>query len=69
MKISSKLVPMTATEIFKRQVSDIVQGVRVVRNDNVFIPLQLGGMFGQRTTLDESLVLSIISMDNSGRDE
>ena len=65
MKVSTKLVTMTPTELFKRQVGNIVEGTRVTRSNATFIPLQFGGMFGQRTTLDEGLVLSLISLDNA----
>ncbi len=59
MKITSRLKNMTATEMFKLQVSGNIQKVRATNSGIDNIPAQFGGLEGQRTTISESEVIEV----------
>jgi hypothetical protein len=59
MKITTRLKPMTATEIFKLQVSGNIQRIRAAGSGFESLPAQFGGLEGQRVTMRESEVIEI----------
>ena len=59
MKISSRLKPMTATEMFKLQVSGAMQAIRSTNSGYTNVPAQFGGLEGQRLTIKESEVMEV----------
>lgn len=63
MRILSKLKPVTPTELFKRQVDSVMMYARSEGTKVTSIPAQFGGLFGQRATLQEDLVVNVISVD------
>lgn len=63
MRILSKLKPITPTELFKKQVEGVMNFARNEGTNVVTIPPQFGGLFGQRSTLQEDLVINVISVD------
>lgn len=59
MKITSRLKPMTATEVFKLQVQGAMQGIRSANSGYIQVPAQFGGLEGQRVTIQESEVIEV----------
>lgn len=62
-KMTAKLVPMSATELFKLQVQGTMDGIRETGSDKQVIPAQFGGISGQRTVLQESEVIMVTQFD------
>lgn len=65
MKILNKLKPVTPTELFKQQVNNVIASAKAEGDDTISIPVQFGGLFGQRVTLEEDIVVNVISIDGT----
>lgn len=59
MKLITKLQPMSATELFKLQVSGNMQVIRAKNTGFESVPPQFGGLNGQRSTIRESEVIEV----------
>lgn len=59
MKITSRLKPMTPTELFKLQVQGNMQSIRLRNSGYINVPAQFGGLKGQRTVLEQSEVIEV----------
>ena len=63
MKITIQLRPITPTELFKQQINNAIGNARAVNTGVSPIPAQFGGLYGQRSTLEESLLVSVTNID------
>jgi hypothetical protein len=61
-RLSPKLVPMTAYQIYLNQVKTVIEPIRTANVDTniTYIPPQFGGLDGQATLIQESVVLELI---------
>jgi hypothetical protein len=62
-KIISKLVNITPKEIYLQRVNSIYDKIRQNNSGQDYIPLQFGGLFGQKAILDQSLVMEITQFE------
>lgn len=62
-RIIPKLVPVTPLEIFLQQIKGTFDAIRVERLDMTYYPPQLGGIFGQREVMAETLVLELTDFE------
>lgn len=62
-RITPRLVPMTPLEIYLQQVKGTYDAIRVERLEKEYYPPQLGGFFGQREVMDETLVLELTDFE------
>jgi hypothetical protein len=62
-KVLPKLVSITPYELYIRQVSGTYDNLRAQNAGIDYIPPQFGGLFGQRKTLEDEIVLEIIDFD------
>lgn len=62
-KVLPKLTAMSSYEIYLNQVRSAVDGIRFQTKGMDYLPPQLGGLKGQQTLLDKSLVLQIIDFE------
>jgi len=64
---SSTIIPtvhaITPVKLYLDQVKNIMDGVRAASNGQAFIPNQYGGLFGQRETLREKVVLQTVDFN------
>ena len=63
MKLTSRYVPMTATEMFKLQAKGVYESIRAQGTGYEHIPPQFGGLEGQRITLRESEVVEVTDFE------
>lgn len=60
--IKTKLVPMTPHTLFKMQVRGALDSIRYSKSKD-YIPPQLGGVSGQRETIEQNVVLSVTEFE------
>lgn len=61
--INSNLYPMTPNFVYLMQVKSMYEDLKKAKEGKKFIPLQFGGIDGQRIISDEALVLNISDFD------
>lgn len=68
MKLNTRLVQITPMYMFCRQVYDNMGSIRA-RQEGVpqYLPLQFGGLIGQKNTLDLEEVMEITDFDGAVR--
>jgi len=64
-KILPKLVAMSSYEIYLNQVKSAIESIRFQAKGMDYLPPQLGGLKGQQTLLDKTLVLQLIDFEVS----
>lgn len=62
-KVLPKLVAITPYELYLRQVEGAYNNIRAQNSGIDYIPPQFGGLFGQRKTLENEIILEIIDFD------
>ena len=67
MKLKTRLIPSTPYYMFCKQASDAIEAIRSKNQDVAFMPLQFGGLFGQKTILHEQEVMEITEVDGGVR--
>lgn len=67
MKIITKLTRVSPYYMFCKQVEDNMASIRSAGEDYSVTPLQFGGLFGQKGTLDQDAVMEIITIDGGTR--
>lgn len=67
MKILTKLTRVSPYYLFCKQVEDNMAVIRSAGESYSVTPLQFGGLFGQKGTLDQEAVLEVTSIDGGSR--
>lgn len=67
MKINTRLVNVTPYYMFIRQAQDNFDNIRAKNQGIDFTPIQFGGVFGQKTSLQEETVMEITEFDGGDR--
>lgn len=62
MSITSKLIPLTPMELYTRRVASTYDGIRAANADMDFLPADFGGIFAQRTLLEDKSVLEVVDI-------
>ena len=64
-KILPKLVPITPRELYFQLVSGTYDNMRFTNSGLTYTPAQFGGIFGQKTILDQSTVMEVTTFEVS----
>lgn len=68
MKLITRLSKVTPYSLFCRQVSDNIEAIRASQAGvEQFFPVQYGGLFGQKSILDEEEVVEMTEFDGADR--
>lgn len=67
MKIITTLTRVSPYYMFCKQVEDNMESIRAAGQPYSVTPLQFGGLFGQKGTLDQDAVMEITSIDGGNR--
>ncbi|HET8686416.1 MAG TPA: hypothetical protein VFM18_07095 [Methanosarcina sp.] len=67
MKINTRLINVTPFYMFVRQAQDSLDNIRASSDGVDFTPVQFGGIFGQKTSLQEEAVMEVTEFDGGDR--
>lgn len=67
MKINTRLINVTPYYMFVRQAQDSLDNIRAKNQEIEFTPIQFGGIFGQKTSLQEDAVMEVTEFDGGDR--
>ena len=62
-KIIPKLVNITPKEIYLQRVNAAFDAIRQNNKGMKYVPVQFGGIFGQKAILDQGLVLEVTTFE------
>lgn len=65
-RIIPKLTPITPMELYLQQVKSVFDNIRYQTRGFEYVPAQMGGIFGQRQVLEETLVLELTDFEVPG---
>lgn len=65
-QVISKLRNMTPYEVYKLQITSIMDAIRTTQRGLTYFPPQIGGLDGQRDAIREKVALQLIEFEVQG---
>lgn len=67
MKIQTRFIQITPYYMFCKQASDTMEVLRLEGTERQYLPMQFGGLFGQREILNQEEVMEVTDIDGGQR--
>lgn len=67
MKIHTRFIQITPYYLFCKQMSDNMENIRSTGTNVKVMPMQFGGIFGQKGILNEQEVMEVTDIDGGDR--